>query len=45
MSLPMTIPGTGLAVTVVVAGLYILSLLLTALTSRPPAIRDQDSRC
>lgn len=27
----------------VVAGLYILSLLLTALTSRPPSVESQDT--
>ena len=38
MSLPMIVPSSGIAATAVVAGLYILSLLLTALTSRPPVI-------
>jgi len=44
MSLPMTFPVTGMAATAVVAGLYILSLFLTSLTSRPPAIPSQDSQ-
>lgn len=43
MSLPMAIPSTGLSATAVIAGLYILSLFLTSLTSRPPRVESQDS--
>ncbi|MBL8241790.1 MAG: hypothetical protein JNM66_30480 [Bryobacterales bacterium] len=44
MSLPMTIPVNGLAATAVVAGLYILSLFLTSLTSRPPRVESVDTQ-
>jgi len=36
MSLPFEIPINGITATAVVAGLYMLSLLLSALTSPPP---------
>jgi len=44
MSLPITIPVSGMTATAVMAGLYILSLFLTSLTSRPPAVEAQDSQ-
>ncbi len=44
MSLLMTFPDTGLTATAVVAGLYILSLFLTSLTSSPPSIPSTDSQ-
>lgn len=43
MSLPVTVPNAGVAASAVVAGLYLLSLFLTALTSRPPSIDNQDA--
>jgi len=42
MSLPMTFPVSGLAAATVVAALYILSLFLTSLTSRPPSSPGRD---
>ena len=44
MSLPITVPSSGMAATAVVAGLYILSLFLTSLTSRPPVVEGQDTQ-
>mgnify|MGYP003347822902 CR=1 FL=1 len=44
MSLPMPISMSVPSATAVVAALYILSLFLTSLTSRPPAVETQDSQ-
>jgi hypothetical protein len=44
MSLPIAFPVTGMTATAVVAGLYVLSLLLTALTSPPPPIPQPDTQ-
>jgi hypothetical protein len=44
MSLAANIPNIGIATSLVIAGLSILSLLLSALTSRPPSIPAQDSK-
>jgi hypothetical protein len=44
MSLPISFPVTGMTATAVVAGLYLLSLLLSALTSPPPPIPHPDTQ-
>jgi hypothetical protein len=43
MNLPFAFPVTGMTAVAVMAGLYLLSLLLTALTSPPPPKSHSDS--
>ncbi len=44
MSLAASIPNIGIATSLVIAGLSILSLLFSALTSRPPSVPAQDRK-
>lgn len=44
MSLPIAFPVTGLTATAVMAGLYMLSLLLTALSTPAPPKSHSDSQ-